>query len=144
MARGHWLVKSEPDTYSWDALVRDRSTRWDGVRNPQARNHLEAMGKGDLVLFYHSGGAREVVGVARVTRAHYPDPTGDGERWLAVDLAPLRPLREPVSLARIKAEPALREIPLVRPARLSVMPLARDAFERILRMGRTPLPRRAA
>jgi predicted RNA-binding protein with PUA-like domain len=144
MARGHWLVKSEPDTYSWDALVRDGSTRWDGVRNPQARNHLEAMGKGDLVLFYHSGGAREVVGVARVTRAHYADPTSDDARWLAVDLAPVRALKEPVPLARIKAEPALRGIALVRQARLSVMPLERDAFERILRMGATALPRRAA
>jgi predicted RNA-binding protein with PUA-like domain len=137
-------VKSEPDTYSWDALVRDGSTCWDGVRNPQARNHLEAMGRGDLVLFYHSGEAREVVGVARVTRAPYPDPSAADPRWLAVDLAPVRALREPVSLARIKAEAALRGIPLVRQARLSVMPLEKDAFERILRLGRTSLPRRSA
>jgi predicted RNA-binding protein with PUA-like domain len=132
-------VKSEPSAYSWDDLVRDGSTRWDGVRNAQARNHLAGMRAGDAVLYYHSGEARQVVGVARVTRAAYPDPTADDPRWLAVDLAPLKALARPVALAAIKADRALREIPLVRQSRLSVMPLERDAFERILDLGATRL-----
>jgi predicted RNA-binding protein with PUA-like domain len=109
------------------------------VRNAQARNHLAGMRAGDAVLYYHSGEARQVVGVARVTRAAYPDPTADDPRWLAVDLAPLKALARPVALAAIKADRALREIPLVRQSRLSVMPLERDAFERILDLGATRL-----
>lgn len=143
MPRGHWLVKSEPGTYAWDDLVRDGSTYWDGVRNAQARNHLKAMRRGDRVLYYHSGEGKEVVGVARVTREHYPDPTSDDERWVVVDLAPVKPLAEPVSLKRIKDDPALAGIPLVRQARLSVMPLPKKAFDRILKLGRTTLPAEA-
>lgn len=143
MPCGHWLVKSEPSVYAWDALVRDGSTCWDGVRNALARNHLKAMRKGDLVLYYHSNEGKEVVGVARVTREHYPDPTSDDERWVVVDLKPVKALAEPVSLVQIKDDPALAEIPLVRQARLSVMPLPKKAFDRILKLGRTRLPAKA-
>ena len=138
-ARGHWLVKSEPAAYSWDRLVEDGSTRWDGVRNAQARNNLAAMEKGDRVLYYHSNEGKEVVGVAVVAKTAYSDPTSDDERWLAVDLAPLAPLARPVTLAEIKADPALAKVPLVTHSRLSVMPLEPGAFERILRLGKTKL-----
>jgi len=137
MPRRFWLVKSEPGSYSWERFVRDASTGWDGVRNAQARNHLAAMRKGDAVLFYHSGEGKQVVGVARVTRQAYPDPTSDDERWLAVDLAPVKALNRPVSLSEIKADPRLAEIPLVRQSRLSVMPLPEAAFERILALAGT-------
>ncbi|MEN8182722.1 MAG: EVE domain-containing protein [Myxococcota bacterium] len=142
MARGTWLVKSEPLKYSWEDLVRDRWTYWDGVRNYGARNHLAAMKQGDLVLYYHSQEGKEVVGVARVRRQAYPDPTADDERWVVVDLAPVCAFTEPVSLTTIKADPKLREIPLVRQSRLSVMPIPKPAFDRILSLGRTRLPRR--
>lgn len=132
MAGGRWLVKSEPTTYSWSDLVRDGGTRWDGVRNALARNHLAAMKKGDLALVYHSGDDKAVIGIAKITRAAYPDPSADDERWLAVDLAPVKPLPAPVSLAQIKADPKLAGIPLVRLSRLSVMPLEPSAFERIV------------
>jgi predicted RNA-binding protein with PUA-like domain len=128
-------VKSEPFKYSWDELVKDGSTYWDGVRNAQARNNLAAMKKGDLVLYYHSNEGREVVGVARVTKPAYPDPTTDDERWVVVDLAPLKPLARPVTLAEIKADRSLAKIPLVTQSRLSVMPIERRAFERILALG---------
>jgi predicted RNA-binding protein with PUA-like domain len=141
--RSTWLVKSEPFTYAWDQLVADGSTYWDGVRNHAARNHLAAMKKGDLVLYYHSNEGKEVVGVARVTREHYPDPTADDPRWVVVDLAPVKALKEPVSLQAIKADPKLAEIPLVRLARVSVMPIPKPAFDRILALGRTKLPARA-
>lgn len=141
-SRGHWLVKSEPAKYAWDALVADGSTYWDGVRNAQARNNLRAMAAGDLVLYYHSNEGREVVGVARVTREAHPDPTTDDERWVVVDLAPVRALVEPVTLAAIKADPALAKIPLVTQSRLSVMPIEAKAFARILALGKTRLPRR--
>ena len=129
MARGHWLVKSEPSTYSWQRFVEEGGTRWDGVRNPAARANLGAMKKGDAVLFYHSGEGKAVVGLARVTREAYPDPAD--ERWLAVDLEPVRPLERGVPLAEIKAERAFASHPLVRQPRLSVMPMAKPEFERI-------------
>jgi len=132
VARGHWLVKSEPSTYSWERFVREGSTLWDGVRNAQARNSLAAMGRGDPVLFYHSGDAREVVGVAKVARRAYPEPGAGDPRWLAVDLVPVRALARPVALAEIKADRALAKIPLVRQSRLSVMPLEAAAYARIL------------
>lgn len=137
--RGFWLVKSEPFKYSWDDLVKDRSTVWDGVRNAAARNNLRSMKKGDLVLFYHSNEGKEVVGIARVTKEHYPDPTADDERWRVVDLAPVKPLAEPVSLAAIKADAKLSEIALVRQSRLSVMPIPKPAFDRIVKLGGTKL-----
>ena len=141
MARSYWLVKSEPDAYAWSDLVRDGSTYWDGVRNAQARNNLLAMRAGDLVLYYHSNVGKDVVGVARVTRTAYPDPTSDDERWVVVDLVPVQPLAEPVSLAQIKADAALASIPLVVQSRLSVMPIDKPAFERILKLGKTRLRR---
>ncbi len=137
MARSYWLAKSEPGAYSWDRLVADGSTFWEGVRNHQARNNLAAMGKGDLVLFYHSVKGCEVVGIMRVTREAYADPTSDDERWVVVDVEPVKPLREPVTLAQVKADPELEGIALVRQSRLSVMPLEREHFERILELGRT-------
>jgi len=141
MARATWLAKTEPSTYAWADLVRDGGTRWDGVRNPLARSHLAAMKKGDLVLVYHSGDDKAVVGIAKVTRAAYPDPTADDARWLAVDLAPVKPLVAPVPLATVKQDPKLAGIALVRQGRLSVMPLDDAAFARILAHGKTPSPR---
>jgi predicted RNA-binding protein with PUA-like domain len=141
MARATWLAKTEPSTYSWDDLVREGGTRWDGVRNALARNHLGAMKKGDLVLVYHSGDEKAVVGIAKVTRAAYPDPTADDERWLAVDLGPVKPFATPVALATVKKDKKLAAIPLVRLSRLSVMPLDAPAFERILEHGQTKAPR---
>jgi predicted RNA-binding protein with PUA-like domain len=140
--RGAWLVKSEPGTYSWQDLVREGGTRWDGVRNPSARNSLAAMRRGDLVLVYHSGDEKAVVGIARVRREAYPDPTASDPRWLAVDLEPVRALARAVPLASVKAEAALRGIALVRQPRLSVMPLAESAFRRILELGGARRPRR--
>ena len=141
MARAQWLVKTEPKTYSWDDLVRDGSTRWDGVRNALARNHLAAMQQGDLVLVYHSGDDKAVVGIAKVTRTAYPDPTADDPRWVAVDLAALRPLAEPVTLATVKSEAKLKGMMLVRQGRLSVSPVAEAEFERILALAKTKAPR---
>jgi predicted RNA-binding protein with PUA-like domain len=135
MPRACWLVKSEPGTYAWEQLVRDERTRWDGVRNPLARRHLGSMRQGDLVLFYHSGEGKAVVGVARVVREAYPDPTAADGRWLAVDLAPARALARPVSLAAIKAERALAGLALVRQPRLSVMPVEKEHADRILALG---------
>lgn len=135
MARAYWLVKQEPTKYSWDQLVRDRRTSWDGVRNFQARNNLKAMKTGDRVLFYHSVVGQEVVGIAEVVREAYPDASSDDERWVVVDLAPVKALAKPVSLTTIKTIPALKDIPLLRQARLSVMSLAKDAFDAIVKLG---------
>jgi predicted RNA-binding protein with PUA-like domain len=132
-------MKSEPFKYSWDQLVKDGSTYWDGVRNYEARNNLAAMKVGDLALYYHSNEGKEVVGVARVRKESYPDPTTDDERWVVVDLEPVKPLSEPVTLATVKADPKLAETPLVKQSRLSVMPIAKPAFDRILRLGKTKL-----
>ncbi|MBW2714884.1 MAG: EVE domain-containing protein [Deltaproteobacteria bacterium] len=142
MARAHWLVKSEPFKYSWDDLVKDGSTYWDGVRNYQARNNLREMKVGDHVLYYHSNEGKEVVGVAEVTRSAYQDPTTDDDRWVVVDVAPLKPLSVPVTLAQIKADPKLSQIPLVTHSRLSVMPLEKSAFEWIVKLGKAAPARR--
>jgi len=136
MAKGHWLVKQEPTAYSWDQLVRDGRTSWEGVRNYQARNNLKAMKAGDRVLFYHSVVGQEVVGIAEVVREAYQDPTTKDERWVVVDLAPVKPLATPVTLDAIKGVPALKDIALLRQGRLSVMPLTKDAFDAIVKMGR--------
>ena len=141
MARRYWLVKSEPFKYSWDQLVKDGSTYWDGVRNYEARNNLRAMKKGDLALYYHSNEGKEVVGVAKVTREAYPDPTTKDDAWVVVDVAPLKALSRPVPLSEIKTEPALSEMALLRRSRLSVVPVAKPEFDRVLRMGKTTLPR---
>ena len=141
MARAHWLVKTEPSTYSWEDLVRDGSTRWDGVRNALARNHLAAMKKGDLVLVYHSGDEKAVVGLAKVKAAAYPDPTADDPRWVAVDLAPVKPFAEPVALAAIKQDRKLGGLALVKQGRLSVSPVGDAELARILDLGKTQAPR---
>ena len=131
----HWLVKSEPVKYSWDKFEKEGKTFWDGVRNYQARNNLREMEKGDLVLFYHSNEGMEVVGIAKVEKTSYQDPTTDDERWLAVDLVPFEKLKKPVSLESIKKEEMLKNIALIRQSRLSVMPLTQAEFDRILEMG---------
>ena len=131
----YWLVKSEPDTYSFDDLVREGRSRWDGVRNYQARNNLRAMQVGDLCLFYHSNIGLAVVGIARVAREHYPDPTAEKGDWSCVDLVPVQPLARPVPLPEIKAHPNLQQIGLVRNGRLSVMPLTGAEFAVLLALG---------
>jgi predicted RNA-binding protein with PUA-like domain len=140
-SRSYWLMKSEPEVYPYSQLVEDESTVWDGVRNAQARNSLAAMAKGDLVLFYHSHDA-EVVGVARVSGTARPDPTSDDPRWLAVELAPVKALAEPVTLDAIKRDAKLATMKLVKQSRLSVMPIEPAQFERVLALGKTTLPKR--
>jgi predicted RNA-binding protein with PUA-like domain len=135
MAKQSWLVKSEPDAYAWADLVRDKHTAWTGVRNYQARLHLVAMRLGDRVLFYESVTTKAVVGLARVTKTAFPDPTAAEPGWVAVELAAVSPLPRPVPLARIKAEPALAQMALLRQSRLSVMPLTGAAFDCILKLG---------
>ena len=141
MARSHWLMKSEPKKYSYDDLVKDGSTYWDGVRNFEARNNMAAMKKGDLVLYYHSVVGKEVVGVAKVTRESYPDPTSDDERWLVVEVDPVVAFAQPVTLAQIKADRVLAKIALIRRSRLSVVPIEKSEFQHILKLGKTRVPR---
>ena len=133
-SKSFWLVKQEPSDYSWTDFVSDGGTSWTGVRNFAARNNLRRMSKGDEVLFYHSGDDKAVVGVARVTRTAYKDMTARDEDWSAVDLAPVKPLRRGVTLAEIKATPALKNIALVRQSRLSVMPLTAKDFSTLVKM----------
>lgn len=133
----HWIVKSEPETYSWSDLVKERKTAWTGVRNFQARNNLRAMKTGDRVLFYHSGDGKEVVGLARVVKTAYPDPTAKEGDWSCVDLAPVKALKQPVSLATIKADKTLREMVLARNSRLSVSPVTEQQFKRVLELAAT-------
>lgn len=132
----YWLVKSEPSEYSYDDLVKDGSTYWDGVRNYAARNNLKSMKVGDKVLFYHSVNEKSVVGISKVVKEFYQDPTTDDERWVAVDLAADQKIENPVTLGQIKAESSLSEIALVRQSRLSVMPLDEAAYNRIIDMGK--------
>lgn len=131
----YFLVKSEPFKYSWEQFNKDGQTFWDGVRNYQARNNIKAMREGDLVLFYHSNEGKEVVGVAKVIREFYQDPTTEEDRWVVVDLAPVETLKKPVSLETIKKDALLQDIALVRQGRLSVMPLKVEEFDRILALG---------
>lgn len=131
----YWLVKSEPGEYSFDDLIKDHSTYWNGVRNYTARNNLKAMKINDLVLFYHSVKEKSVVGISKVVTEHYQDPTTEDDRWVVVDLAAVKKLKKPVSLADIKAEPRLAHIPLIRQSRLSVMQLDGAAYDLILKMG---------
>ncbi len=130
----YWLVKSEPFKYSWDKFEADGKTFWDGVRNYQARNNLKAMKKGDLVLFYHSNEGMEVVGIAKVLKEAYQDPTTEDERWVVVDLKAHKKLKNPVSLATMKSIPELAQIALIRQGRLSVMPLKAEEFDKILEL----------
>jgi len=131
----YFLVKSEPFKYSWEQFLKDGQTFWDGVRNYQARNNMKDMKVGDLVLFYHSNEGKEVVGVAEVIKEHYQDPTTTDDKWVAVDIKPISTLAKPVTLQTIKADEYLQDIALVRQGRLSVMPLKKEEFDRILELG---------
>jgi predicted RNA-binding protein with PUA-like domain len=131
----YWLVKQEPESYAWATFVKEGRTAWTGVRNFQARNNLRAMKKGDLVFFYHSVTDKQVIGIARVAREAYRDPTATEGDWCCVDLVPVRALKKPVGLETIKADKALKAIPLLKNTRLSVMPLTREQFERVLQLG---------
>jgi predicted RNA-binding protein with PUA-like domain len=130
----YWLVKSEPSAYSWDKLVKDKKTTWDGVRNFAARGHLKAMKKDDEVLFYHSNEGMEVVGIAKVAKEFYPDPTTDDTNWVAVDLKPYKKLTRPVTLAEIKSDKRLTDMALVRLGRLSVQPVTEKEWKIIMEL----------
>lgn len=132
----YWLVKSEPETFSWQDLVKKGTACWDGVRSYAARNNLKAMKKDDQVLFYHSVIGTCVVGIAKVSREFYQDPTTDDDRWVAVDIVPVKELKNQVPLSLIKESPELKNIYLVRQGRLSVMPLAKEEFDLIVKMGK--------
>jgi predicted RNA-binding protein with PUA-like domain len=132
----YWLVKSEPSVYSWEQFGKDKETQWTGVRNYAARLHLRAMKKGDEVLFYHSNEGMEIVGIAKVAKEVYQDPTTDDERWVAVDLKPFRQLKHPVSLAQIKEEPRLKDMALVRLGRLSVQPVTDEEWKVVMAMAK--------
>ncbi len=131
----YWLVKSEPVKYSWEKFNKDGRTFWDGVRNYQARNNLREMKEGDLVLFYHSNEGKEVVGIAKVVKEFYQDPSTSDPNWVVVDLVPVEPLKKPVTLDEIKADEMLKNIHLVRQGRLSVMGLKQEEFDRIVELG---------
>jgi predicted RNA-binding protein with PUA-like domain len=131
----YWLVKSEPHKYSWEKFNEQGRTFWDGVRNYMARNNLREMKEGDLVLFYHSNEGKEVVGIAKVVKEFYQDPTTEDPNWVVVDLAPVESLKTPVTLVTIKADEKLKDIALVRQGRLSVMALKREEFDHIVQLG---------
>ncbi len=132
----YWMVKQEPTAYAWEEFVKDGQTNWTGVRNFQARNHLREMKKGDQVFYYHSVVGKEVVGVAVVSKPAFPDPTAGEGDWSCVELQPKKALKRPVTLEEIKADASLKTIPLVRQSRLSVIPLNRAEFERILELSK--------
>ncbi len=135
----HFLIKSEPGKYSWAQLERDKRTAWDGVRNFEARNTLRSMKVGDLCLFYHSNDGKDVVGVAKVLKEAYPDPTAPDEDWAAVDVGPVKSMKAPVPLEVIKSDPELADIALLKRSRLSVVPVSKQHFDYILQLGRTRL-----
>ena len=128
----YWLLKSEPGTYSWDDLVRDGQTFWDGVRNYQARNNLKAMKIGDQGIFYHSVNEKTSVGIVTIIKEYYQDPSTEDEAWVAVDIAPFKPLKRPVTLAEVKNEEELTNMVLVKNTRLSVQPVEKWEFEKII------------
>lgn len=138
-----WMVKQEPEAYSWNDLERDGKTAWTGVRNYQARNNLRAMQPGEPVLFYHSVSEKSVVGLARVLKAAYPDPTAEGEEgdWCCVELGPWVKMKEPLALAAIKEDSRLKSCPLVKNSRLSVLEFSQAEFERVLQLCGTALPK---
>jgi len=138
-SQGYWLVKTEPDTYSWSDLEKDKKTVWDGVRNFEARNNLRGMKKGDLVFFYHTGDDKQIVGLAAVSKEAYPDPSAAGEDWSVVELVPKKKLGAVVTLAQIKKDKALAGFALVRRSRLSVVSATKAEFERILELAKTRL-----
>tara|TARA_B110000014_G_C20057958_1_gene550758 strand:+ start:538 stop:948 length:411 start_codon:yes stop_codon:yes gene_type:complete len=130
----YWLVKSEPFKYSWNMMLKDKITYWDGVRNYQARNNLKNMKKGDLVFFYHSNEGKEIVGLTTVVKEFYQDPTTDDDKWVVVDLKVKETLKRPISLVEIKNEEKLKEISLIKQSRLSVMPLDKMHFDHIIKL----------
>ena len=134
-----WIIKQEPSQYNWKQFEKDKETYWDGVRNYQARNNLKNMKKGDNLLFYHSVVGKEIVGIAEVTREAYPDPTTDDERWVVVDLKPIKPFKVPVTLEEIKTHKELSEIALIKQTRLSVIPITKKEFQVLLKLGKTSL-----
>lgn len=138
MARNYWLVKSEPDAFSWDQQVANGTEPWTGVRNHMARNNLRAMRLGDRAFFYHSNIGREIVGIVEVAREAYPDPTAEGGDWVCVDMRAVGPMPKPVTLAAIKADPAFADLALVRQSRLSVLPVGAEHWKRLCRMGGWP------
>lgn len=131
----YWIIKTEPSTYSWDKFVAEGKSMWEGVRNYQARNNMMAMKLGDLVLFYHSNEGKEIVGMAKVTKEHYPDPTTDDPRWVVVEFEPVQQFKKPVTLAMLKADERFANVSLVRQGRLSVLPIKREEFDLILGLG---------
>lgn len=135
MATNYWLVKQEPEAYSWDDFVKDKTTEWTGIRNYQARNNLRAMKKGDVVFYYHSVSEKRVVGSAKVTKEHYPDPTATDGDWSCVELKAGRAFKKPVTLDQMKADKILKEMPLIRHTRLSAMPITADQAERLEELG---------
>ena len=137
--RGYWLIKSEPFKYSWDQFVKDGQTFWDGVRNYQARNNLKAMQKGDLLFWYHSNEGMEIVGIAKLVKEYYQDPTTEDPNWVVVDVKPFKKLKKPVSLAQVKATASLSQMALVRLGRLSVQPVTEDEWNIVMDMAETEL-----
>ena len=133
----YWLVKSEPFKYSWDQFVKDGQTFWDGVRNYAARNNLKAMKKGDEVFFYHSNEGLDIVGIAKVVKEAYQDPTTDEDAWVVVDLKPVKKLKSPVSLQQIKGEKRLKDMALLRLSRLSVQPVTEEEWKVVMEMANT-------
>jgi predicted RNA-binding protein with PUA-like domain len=133
----HWLIKSEPSAYSWDQLVKDKKTSWTGVRNAQAQINLKAMKVGDRCFFYHSGEGKEIVGIAEVVKAAYPDPTDKDGKSVTVDVKAVEPVKAPVTLAAIKADPKFKELKLVRQSRLSVSPVDDEHWKLIMKMSAT-------
>jgi predicted RNA-binding protein with PUA-like domain len=131
----YWLIKSEPFKYSWEQFVKDKKTFWDGVRNYQARNNLKAMQKGDLAFFYHSNEGLEIVGICKVVKEYYQDPTTEDPNWVVVEFAPVKALKNPVSLAAIKANSALQHMGLIRQGRLSVSGVTAEEWEIVVEMG---------
>ncbi|MBC7722399.1 MAG: EVE domain-containing protein [Pedobacter sp.] len=135
----YWLIKSEPFKYSWDQFVKDGQTFWDGVRNYQARNNLKAMKKGDLLFWYHSNEGMEIVGIAKLVKEYYQDPTTEDPNWVVVDVKPFKKLKKPVSLAQVKATPSLSQMALVRFGRLSVQPVTEDEWNIVMDMAETEM-----
>jgi len=134
----HWLVKSEPEAFSWDQQVANKVEPWTGVRNHMAKNNLKAMRKGDLAFFYHSNVGKEIVGIVEVVKEAYPDPTAESGDWVSVDMKAVRAVPKPVTLAEIKADPDLVDVALVRQSRLSVMAISQPHWEKLCRMGGLP------
>jgi len=132
----YWLLKSDPETYSWENLIEDKKTDWTGVRNYQARNNLKDMKLGDLALFYHSQKEKAIVGIAQIVKEYYQDPTTDDTHWVAVDIAPVETFKKPVTLAQIKEDPQLKNIGLLKQSRLSVIPVTNEEYNEIIKLSK--------